>query len=226
MAKTQYLAAYDVTDNDLRNLTADLLKNAGMERIQYSVFYGELTRNEAEELAIQFKEQTLDHKAQLILIPICETCSKKQIVTINEGNCPHDNDGEEDDEKPESKETTEAKAQQEQGIDLPPRQNSKTSKPDSVNETNSQPAIPSNPPPQKGSNELCTQEISNTLQNNSALPASTQKHGSKHSGDASLPNPKTKTEIKTSRKTKKTRKSPTIPLDETKVKQRNRVLFF
>ncbi len=89
MAKSQYLAAYDITDDDLRKAVADLLKNNGLERIQYSVFYGELTRNEAEEIGIKFKEITLKHTAQLILLPLCEMCAKKQLIINNEGNCPH-----------------------------------------------------------------------------------------------------------------------------------------
>ena len=43
---------YDIPDDKLRNRVADTLKNFGLERLQKSVFVGEMTYNRAEELAL------------------------------------------------------------------------------------------------------------------------------------------------------------------------------
>ena len=51
-----YLIIYDITDNSLRNKLADILKDFGLDRIQYSAFIGTLKRHELNSLIARIKK--------------------------------------------------------------------------------------------------------------------------------------------------------------------------
>ena len=47
----RYVVIYDVSDDNLRTLVAETLKDYGLQRIQYSGFMGDLRRDELNSLA-------------------------------------------------------------------------------------------------------------------------------------------------------------------------------
>ncbi|MCI0445126.1 CRISPR-associated endonuclease Cas2, partial [bacterium] len=61
MPEQPVLLIYDIEDDRLRTKLADLCKDFGLERIQYSAFFGQLSRNHREELALRC-EQLLEDK--------------------------------------------------------------------------------------------------------------------------------------------------------------------
>ena len=62
-------AIYDISSDRIRKKVADRLKDAGLTRTQYSVFFGTLDNNRIDELAL-FAEENLEEQDQLYLIPI------------------------------------------------------------------------------------------------------------------------------------------------------------
>ena len=62
-------AIYDVSSNRIRKRLSDRLKDAGLIRTQYSVFFGMLDNNRIDELAL-YAEENLEEQDQLYLIPI------------------------------------------------------------------------------------------------------------------------------------------------------------
>lgn len=71
-----YLVTYDVPQeyNPIRTRIAQVLKNWGLDRLQYSVFVGELTRNEAETVALRIKDILGITPADVRMVPICKNC--------------------------------------------------------------------------------------------------------------------------------------------------------
>jgi len=81
-----YLVSYDIPQefNPIRTRVARILKNWGLERLQYSVFIGYLTRNEAETISMEIKEILHGAPADIRIIPICKNCQKATlIVSVN-----------------------------------------------------------------------------------------------------------------------------------------------
>ena len=62
-------AIYDISSDRIRKRIADRLLDAGLLRVQYSVFLGTLDNNRIDELAL-FAEEILEESDQLYLIPI------------------------------------------------------------------------------------------------------------------------------------------------------------
>ena len=62
-------AIYDISSNKVRKKLSDRLKDAGLIRTQYSVFFGMLDNNRIDELAL-YAEEHLAESDQLYLIPI------------------------------------------------------------------------------------------------------------------------------------------------------------
>ena len=73
----RYLVVYDISDNNLRSQTAELLKDYGLKRIQKSAFAGELRRHELKSLAVDLSKTV---KADnLKVFPLCDTCFRGMI---------------------------------------------------------------------------------------------------------------------------------------------------
>lgn len=72
----QYLVIYDVTDDNLRSLVAETLKDYGLDRIQYSAFIGRLRRDELNSLIVDLKNLIKDLVENVQLYPVCDTCFK------------------------------------------------------------------------------------------------------------------------------------------------------
>ena len=63
---------YDIEDDRLRGRTADICMNYGLERIQFSAFFGKLNRNRRQELALRLQRELGEESARIRIIPVCE----------------------------------------------------------------------------------------------------------------------------------------------------------
>lgn len=64
------MVLYDVPDDGLRYKVAEACRDYGLERIQYSAFLGQLTRNRAEELAQRLKHEVKKQDATIHLFSL------------------------------------------------------------------------------------------------------------------------------------------------------------
>ena len=77
---------YDVEDDRLRARVADICLNYGLERIQFSAFFGRLNRNRRQELALRLhvpKSTGSRHESELSLCArmISATCGCSIVAT-------------------------------------------------------------------------------------------------------------------------------------------------
>ena len=66
------LLIYDIPNDRLRNRVADLCIDYGLDRVQYSAFWGRLQRTHQEELMLKIEEQVGSKAANVQLISICQ----------------------------------------------------------------------------------------------------------------------------------------------------------
>ncbi len=73
---------YDIPqeENAVRLRIAAILKNYGLERLQYSVFIGQLTPNQAETVSMRLADVTESIEADVRMFPICDRCFGKLIT--------------------------------------------------------------------------------------------------------------------------------------------------
>jgi len=63
---------YDVEDDRLRTRTSEICLDYGLERIQFSAFFGKLNRNRRQELALRLRGEVENDSARIRIIPVCE----------------------------------------------------------------------------------------------------------------------------------------------------------
>lgn len=51
---------------------ADLCKDYGLRRVQFSTFFGDLSRNRQEELILKVRRLVDPEEAYVLLLPVCE----------------------------------------------------------------------------------------------------------------------------------------------------------
>ncbi len=68
---------YDITDDPTRNKVAKLCKEAGLYRVQKSVFLGTIARNRLDELTMQIEERISEQTDSVYIFPLCEQDFKK-----------------------------------------------------------------------------------------------------------------------------------------------------
>ncbi|MHA1280092.1 MAG: CRISPR-associated endonuclease Cas2 [Candidatus Helarchaeota archaeon] len=78
-----YLVTYDIPQEypKIRARVASILLNYGLERLQYSVFIGRLTGNQAETVSMRLSAVVEPIEADVRMFPICENCLRK-LVTV------------------------------------------------------------------------------------------------------------------------------------------------
>ncbi len=64
---------YDIEEDKLRKRASDICLDYGLERIQFSAFFGKLNRNRRQELALKLKNEMGNESARIRMIPICES---------------------------------------------------------------------------------------------------------------------------------------------------------
>lgn len=63
---------YDIEDDRLRTRVADVCMDYGLDRIQFSAFFGKLNRNRRQELALRVRNELGDESGRVRIIPVCE----------------------------------------------------------------------------------------------------------------------------------------------------------
>lgn len=83
----RYLLIYDISDDRARARVADLCLDYGLERIQFSAFWGNLPRTLQEELLLKIRRVLRGKAADVRLIPICERdlANTKQLIFVEKG---------------------------------------------------------------------------------------------------------------------------------------------
>jgi len=74
------LLIYDIENDKLRGRAADICFDYGLERIQFSAFYGKLNRNRRQELALRLRAEIGDQSGRVRLVPVCEQDIKEMWV--------------------------------------------------------------------------------------------------------------------------------------------------
>lgn len=75
------LVIYDITEDKIRNKVAEVCKDYGLTRIQWSAFLGELSNNHREELYLKLIKTLKDNEDNIQIFPICskDILLKKEI---------------------------------------------------------------------------------------------------------------------------------------------------
>ena len=71
---------YDIVENKPRTKVAKLCKEAGLYRVQKSVFLGTIERNRLDELQLAIEELTDEQVDSVYIFPMCEPDFKKVIL--------------------------------------------------------------------------------------------------------------------------------------------------
>jgi CRISPR-associated protein Cas2 len=71
---------YDIEDDKLRARAADICFDYGLDRIQFSAFFGKLNRNRRQELSLRLQRELGTKSGRIRLIPICEQDLKEMWV--------------------------------------------------------------------------------------------------------------------------------------------------
>ena len=66
------LVIYDIVEDKLRTKVANKCKDYGLQRIQYSAFFGELSTNRREELNMALRKLLSQHCARVHFFPMCD----------------------------------------------------------------------------------------------------------------------------------------------------------
>jgi CRISPR-associated protein Cas2 len=63
---------YDIEDDRLRNRVAQICLDFGLERIQFSAFFGRITRNLREQMALRILNEVEKQNARVRIMPVTE----------------------------------------------------------------------------------------------------------------------------------------------------------
>jgi CRISPR-associated protein Cas2 len=63
---------YDIEDDRLRTRASEICLDYGLERIQFSAFFGKLNRNRRQELALRLQREIGGGSARVRMVPVCE----------------------------------------------------------------------------------------------------------------------------------------------------------
>jgi len=75
---------YDIEDDRVRTQIANVCKDYGLERVQFSAFLGPLNANKREELYLRLKRVLGEKPGKVLVIPICEKDQKaRRAITVH-----------------------------------------------------------------------------------------------------------------------------------------------
>lgn len=66
------LVIYDISSDKKRNAIAEICKDYGLERVQWSAFCGQLGRNRREEMRLKMSEVLGESKGNIRMYVICK----------------------------------------------------------------------------------------------------------------------------------------------------------
>ena len=78
-----YWIIYDISEDKIRSKIASKCKNYGLDRVQKSAFIGNLSKNKAEMLSIEFKALVKSPEDCVFVIPSCKECFSSKDITGN-----------------------------------------------------------------------------------------------------------------------------------------------
>ena len=70
--ETSLVLIYDIENDRLRTKVSEICLDYGLERIQFSAFFGKLNRNRRQELALKLARQVENESARIRIVPVCE----------------------------------------------------------------------------------------------------------------------------------------------------------
>lgn len=76
------LVVYDISDDKVRNHVAELCKDYGLDRIQYSAFLGILSRTHQEELLLRVGDELGEKAGNVQLFPLCQRDWEQRLVLM------------------------------------------------------------------------------------------------------------------------------------------------
>jgi CRISPR-associated protein Cas2 len=63
---------YDIENDRLRTRASEICLNYGLDRIQFSAFFGKLNRNRRQELCLRLQRELGEESARVRIIPVCQ----------------------------------------------------------------------------------------------------------------------------------------------------------
>ena len=63
---------YDIENDRLRTRASEICLNYGLDRIQFSAFFGKLNRNRRQELCLRLQRALGEESARVRIIPVCQ----------------------------------------------------------------------------------------------------------------------------------------------------------
>ncbi|MCB0003157.1 MAG: CRISPR-associated endonuclease Cas2 [Anaerolineae bacterium] len=78
------LLVYDIPDDRARAKIADFCLDYGLDRIQYSAFVGQLSRNHQQELMLRIKKRLGKKSGNIQLFAICAKDWENRLACIQE----------------------------------------------------------------------------------------------------------------------------------------------
>lgn len=78
------LLVYDIPNDRIRSKIADACLDYGLDRFQYSAFYGNISRNYQEELFVKVKRLLGKKAGNVQLFSICHKDWQKRLVYMRE----------------------------------------------------------------------------------------------------------------------------------------------
>ena len=75
---------YDIKEDKPRAKVAEACKDYGLRRVQYSTFFGDLSRNRQEELMLKVRGIVKEAECYVLLLPTCE----RDLAAVLEAGSP------------------------------------------------------------------------------------------------------------------------------------------
>jgi CRISPR-associated protein Cas2 len=85
MEELTHYVFYDIEIDRIRNRVAEICKDYGLERIQFSGFAGRLNRNRREEFFLKLTNVIKEGSGKILVLPVCEKDFKNILEYIKEG---------------------------------------------------------------------------------------------------------------------------------------------
>jgi CRISPR-associated protein Cas2 len=86
MQEQRTIVLYDIRDDRLRTRVSEACLDYGLERIQYSAFQGQLSRNKRQELFLRLRAILEDRAGKILVQPVCEKDAKEAEWVENAGS--------------------------------------------------------------------------------------------------------------------------------------------
>lgn len=78
----RYIVVYDITDDNLRTMTSETLKDYGMKRIQKSAFMGDMKKHTLNSLLADLRRMvTVD---SVLVFPLCDSDFRNMVAVGRE----------------------------------------------------------------------------------------------------------------------------------------------